>query len=795
VSRRKLVDLALLAVLGPLWLACLTGHLWLVFGDGVRWVPVYVTPAPTDEASPTVQGFWVDSRPMEGSVEPGDRLLSVGERSLAGAGRLDFLGAVYAARDESGSAPARVERDGRVMEVRVPLRDPIVPWRTLPLVIGFGLTGMVALWRGGGRRATRLYGLGALAYGFHWSILLGAGDWRMHVGLWTFGVGGALFMPLWLATAQVFPTSTAVRSPAWRAVPWLFALFGPAATSAWIGWPWPGPLGFRMTLVVNLLFLATFVGLMIRSYVRGDAGDRRQLRWVLYGVAVGIAPVVGAAALGAVRPDLWWLYEPALLAPALIPVCVLFSIFRFHFLDIDRVISATAVYTLLTALLLVGLLTVVPAAAERASEVLGADLTTARLGIAIALAVPFVLLEPRLRPRIESVFLRERRALERAIAELRGEIVALDDPGAVWQTLGDRLTDVLELQRCTIYARDGEAFTPVFARGPGRPPGFDARGMFAGLLGEQYDPVDDAQWRRWVRRGLLRDADRAVVESLDARVLMPLHRGEELEAVVCLGEKGSGDVYTPTDLALLDGLLDRTAVELLRFDEDSLRRAQQDLHERLRSYVPAAVVGELTAGALPTPSEREVSVLFCDIRGYTAFSADRSADEVFRAVNLYTAEVSSLVRQFGGSVVEFHGDGLMAVFGAPRDLPRKEQAAMEAACRIVERVQSIDFASELGGDDPVRLSVAVGVATGPAFVGDIQAVDRRIWAALGSTTNLAARLQALSREVNADIVVDRVTRERADDDASDFELRRAVEIRGFAEPVDVCFRPRLRTAA
>lgn len=786
-----------MAVLGPIWLGALTLHLRLVFTDGVAWVPVYVSPAPSPEAPPRVAGFWVDSRPTEaseGGIAPGDQLLAIGDRDLSGAGRLDVLAAVYAARDGKGGAPARVLRDGRVIEARVPLRDPVAPWRTLPLTIGFGLTGLVALWRGAGRRATRLYGLGALAYSLHWALLFGPSPLQMWAGILAFGLGGALFMPLWLATAQVFPTGTAVRSRTWRALPWIFLLFGPVATSAFIGWPWPGPVGFRASLIVNLLFLSTFAGLLFRSYARGDAGDRRQLRWVFYGVTVGIAPVLATALLGSVRPELWWVYEPALVAVALVPLCVLVAIVRFNFLDVDRVITTTAVYSLLSALLLAGLFTIVPAAAERASDSLGVDLAATRFGFAVVLAIPFVMLEPRIRPRVEALFRPERRALERAIAALRGEIIASDEPGAVFELLGARLSDVLGLTRCAVYARDGEAFTPVFARGPGLPAGFDADGMLAGLLAEERDPVSDAKWSRWVRRRLVRGADRAAIEAIDARVLLPIHRGEDLEAVVCLGEKGSGDVYTPTDLALLDGLRDRTAVELLRFDEASLRAAQQVLHERLRSYVPEAVAGEIASGAPLPPSEREVSVLFCDIRGYTAFSEGRSPDEVFRVVNRYTASVSAVVRRFGGSVVEFHGDGLMAVFGAPRDLPDKERAAVEAARSIIETVQSLDFADE-ASSEPIRLSVAVGVATGPAFVGDIQAVDRRIWAALGSTTNLAARLQVLSRDLEADIVLDARTRARADEVAAGFEMRRSIEIRGFAEPVDVCVWQRLRVAA
>ena len=71
---------------------------------------------------------------------------------------------------------------------------------------------------------------------------------------------------------------------------------------------------------------------------------------------------------------------------------------------------------------------------------------------------------------------------------------------------------------------------------------------------------------------------------------------------------------------------------------------------------------------------REVSVLFVDLRGYTALSESREAEEIFAAINRYTEVVSSCVRDHGGTVVEFNGDGMMAVFGAPRPMKQKESA-------------------------------------------------------------------------------------------------------------------------
>jgi adenylate cyclase len=173
-------------------------------------------------------------------------------------------------------------------------------------------------------------------------------------------------------------------------------------------------------------------------------------------------------------------------------------------------------------------------------------------------------------------------------------------------------------------------------------------------------------------------------------------------------------------------------------------------------------------------------VLFVDIRGYSTYSETRSPHEIFSTVNRHTTAVSAIVEKFGGAVVEFNGDGMMAVFGAPLPLPDKERAAVSAGREIVDAMPSI------GVDPGARaLSVGVGIATGSAFVGSVQAVDRMIWTALGDTTNLAARLQALTRELDAAIVIDTTTQRSAGDAAAGFERRVQLPIRGRSQREDL----------
>jgi adenylate cyclase len=223
-------------------------------------------------------------------------------------------------------------------------------------------------------------------------------------------------------------------------------------------------------------------------------------------------------------------------------------------------------------------------------------------------------------------------------------------------------------------------------------------------------------------------------------------------------------------------------ISVLRFNLVDIDR----VFSATASYNILAVL--LGAGGADLASgQREVSVLFVDIRGYTGFAEDRKAEEIFSTVNRYTEAVSRIVEEHAGSVVEFNGDGMMAIFGAPRKLAHKERAAVEAGREIVQAVGALPVEDPSGGE--TTLSVGVGIATGETFVGNIQAVDRMIWTAIGNTTNLAARLQHLTRELDASMVIDSLTRERSRSAAGGFEKRPDVPIRGRRETQDVYLLP------
>jgi class 3 adenylate cyclase len=781
--KREPRALAAVSALGLLWLCALALHLDLAFRGRLAWAPLYVAPARDAAELPVVEGHWPEIATLDDTPQPGDRLLAAGDAPLAGAGRLETLAALHGAAS-AASVPLTVERDGRAVEVGLPLLPFSAPWALLPLTVGMGLGALVIWLRRGNARAARACAAALLAYSLHWAISVPGGGWRTHFGFWLLVATGALFGPLTLRAVLLFPEHEEPPSRSALALSWLFLVIGPLMASWLVGFPLDGRLGLSLLLACYAALIACLLVALARTYLRGSAPTRRQLRWVVLGLYLGLAPPAAAAAVGAWQPAWRPLYEVSLLSTLFIPLCIAVALTRHHLFDIDRLISSTAAYSLLLIVFLALLVVPVPIAAGAVSQWAGVDRDLVQGSLALALATGVILGERVVRPRLERIFFRERYVFESGVRELRASLADARAPGPLFERIGLRLTEMLGLRTCVAYARSGERLAAIWAQAPVVPPGFEARGRLVALLEDAGKPVDDTRWRRWVHRGLLDDLERAELESLDPKLLVPVAGEKGLAAVLCLGEKASEDVYTPLDVALLEGLADRASAELARFDASAIERAERERYERMAGYVPAPVRDPVLAHAIEaTPGEREVAVLFVDMRGYTAFSEKRSADEIFRVVNAYTTAVSRVVREHKGFVVEFQGDGLMAVFGAPRPIAHKERAAVEAALAVLELIAG-------GGVDELAdhaLEVGVGVATGPAYVGNVQSVDRKIWCVIGNTTNLAARLQALTRELGVGLLVDETTQRRGGEAAAAF-LAHDVRVRGRSERMRVYAR-------
>jgi len=174
---------------------------------------------------------------------------------------------------------------------------------------------------------------------------------------------------------------------------------------------------------------------------------------------------------------------------------------------------------------------------------------------------------------------------------------------------------------------------------------------------------------------------------------------------------------------------------------------KQHIQGMFGRFVAPEVVKELVSGGVELQlggAEREVTLLFVDIRGFTAFSEVNPPEKVVSMVNRYLGLTSRSIQENGGTIDKFIGDATMAVFNAPNDVPDHALKAVKAAWAMKQG--SIALREEILEEYGVDLQFGVGVNTGTAVVGNMGSEFRMDYTAIGDTVNTAARLEANSEK-------------------------------------------------
>ena len=221
---------------------------------------------------------------------------------------------------------------------------------------------------------------------------------------------------------------------------------------------------------------------------------------------------------------------------------------------------------------------------------------------------------------------------------------------------------------------------------------------------------------------------------------------------------------------------------------DAGERARRRLREAFGRFVPEQAVDEVMASASGRHLrgvERDATVMFADLRGFTDRSQRKSAQDVIEFLNHYLSEMSEAILAQGGTVVSYMGDGLMAVFGAPLEQDDAADRAL-AAARDMAGPRLERFNEWLAADGPDgACTLSVGLHSGPVASGTVGGERRLEYAAVGHTTNVAARLESLTRKVGYGVLISETTHLRLKEPAEDLVRVGGVDVRGVEEPVVV----------
>lgn len=182
---------------------------------------------------------------------------------------------------------------------------------------------------------------------------------------------------------------------------------------------------------------------------------------------------------------------------------------------------------------------------------------------------------------------------------------------------------------------------------------------------------------------------------------------------------------------------------------------------------------------------RQVSVLFCDIREFTDFSERHTPQEVVRLLNEFLPLVVQAAQRNGGMVNKFGGDSTLIIFGAPYDVQDDAYKAVLTALEIRTAVRKLNVSLAERGE---TFRVGVGINTGTALAGAVGPMERQEYTVVGNTVNLAARIDGLNKQFpDHDILISPWTYEALGEHCSKFNLVSlgAVQIRGRNEPVEI----------
>lgn len=201
----------------------------------------------------------------------------------------------------------------------------------------------------------------------------------------------------------------------------------------------------------------------------------------------------------------------------------------------------------------------------------------------------------------------------------------------------------------------------------------------------------------------------------------------------------------------------------------------------VRDYLMSRA-GKESLGAALDGETREVTVLFCDIRSFTAMSEKMEAAEVVSLLNKYFTALGKCITAHHGIINKYIGDAIMAIFGAPVSSENSAKDAFEAALDMRKALEEVN--KDFHAQGLPQLRFGIGIHTGPVFAGTIGASSRMEYTVIGDTVNTASRLESLCKTYTTDLLLSEAAADKLGK-TTGLSFVADAQIRGKTEPMKV----------
>ena len=255
-------------------------------------------------------------------------------------------------------------------------------------------------------------------------------------------------------------------------------------------------------------------------------------------------------------------------------------------------------------------------------------------------------------------------------------------------------------------------------------------------------------------------AESIVSQGVRSTICAPLITQSNVHGVLYADRLDPFAAFSPDHLELISAVAAQTAVTVETVKAHKRLAREEVARANYSRFMPEYVVKQL----LENPdsfrlggANQTITVLFADIRGFTAISEHENPENVVGLLNHYFSAMTEIIFEHGGTLDKYIGDGLMALFGAPTATDFDARNALNAAVAMQKRLLTLK--SELDSQGFANIAIGIGLHTGVATIGYIGSERRSEYTAIGDTVNLASRLE--SNTVGGQILISEATAQAA----------------------------------